>query len=545
MNISQLSFSANAPVIAPEPKALIWKDFNVDIMNDWKIVSSSKAELCDISRYLRDEIADRFSILLSVRNKPVDDFGKSIVLSLVNEEEFAGFLKAKGFSAPENLGKEGYALEVFYDCVLIVSAEPRGIFYGVQTLLQMMNMGSGKIILRAAKISDFPNLNIRGVHIFSIDMNKAKHILSEIAKRKMNTAIIHSGKYFQLDNSDNKQQFEDIFSYARSLYIEPIPELQSFGVSADILNKDPKAAEGIWVQDKLCRFINGQLVQVDPVKDFLKNVIRSEDSNIIIKNLNGKKIYKENVDYYVEAGDFFYPYLLSERPIKIYSTPNSDIKEGEMVLVSYDYVAVMSPETPWSIPYCPSSERTYNVMLDALRNVIYSLKPSYICIGHDEIKGINRDSRCRKRNLSNAELLAEDVNKLNYFVKSIDPSIKLLMWDDMFNPLHNGGDENYQIRYGGIKGRTCDAINLIPKDLIIMIWWYDNNDLTGKMKNSLNFFNSQGFDSIVVGYEGKGNIKTWYDIIKNSKKDRYFIVTTWNGWDKNINSIKYAAELMW
>lgn len=543
--LSGLSYSANTPTILPEPKALIWKNFNVNIMNDWKIVSSNAREIQDVSEYLRYEIADRSGILLGVINKPVNELGKSIVLSLIKEGKVEDLLKSKGLLIPANLGREGYVLEVFSDCVLIVSNEPRGLFYGVQTLLQMMENNSSKITLRAAKITDFPNLEIRGVHLFSIDPNRAKPILDEMARLKMNMAIIHSGKYYNLEDGDNKQQFEDIFSYARSLYITPVPELQSFGVSADILNKDPQAAEGIWIKDKLCQFVNGQLIELEPMKGFLKNVIRSEDSNIVIRSFNGKMTYKENTDYYVETGDFSYPYLESARPAKIFTTPNSSIKNGEKVLISYDYVAVMSSETPWSIPYCPSSDRTYKVMFDTLRDVIYSLNPNYICIGHDEIKGMNRDSRCRKRNLSNAELLAEDVNKLNNFVKSINPNVRLLIWDDMFNPFHNGGDEDYQVKYGGVKGKTCDALNLISKDIIMMIWWYDNNDLTSKMKNSSDYFSSQGFDSMIVGYEGKDNVNTWYNIIKNRKRNRYFIITTWNGWDKNVDTVRYAANLMW
>jgi len=184
-------------------------------------------------------------------------------------------------------------------------------------------------------------------------------------------------------------------------------------------------------------------------------------------------------------------------------------------------------------------------MFSALEDVIEALSPKYIAIGHDEIFGINRDSRCRRRNLSNAELLADEINILYDFVKSLNSNIRFLMWDDMVNPWHNGGNENLQIQFGGIPGKTSDTIDLIPNDMIMMVWWYDPNDTRNKSKNRPDYFEFKGFDFLVAGYKDKKNIKDWANLIKNKDRSLGIMATVFEGWKDNIAGVRYAAESGW
>ena len=67
---------------------------------------------------------------------------------------------------------------------------------------------------------------------------------------------------------------------------------------------------------------------------------------------------------------------------------------------------------------------------------------AYINFNHDEIRGMARDSRSLQSGLSNAELLAKDMNALQDSVKRhVGPDARALFWDDMVNPDHNGGTE--------------------------------------------------------------------------------------------------------
>lgn len=542
---NSLCVSADVPFITPAPKGLTWKNFSVELGSDWKILITNRNEIIGIAEYLRNELSDKAGIFPGTQKMPTTRFDKSIMLFLATEK-LPDTVKNKGFSFPDNLGKEGYALEVFDDCILIVAEEPSGVFYGVGTLLQMIDTKDGKTTVPAAKIADFPNVKIRGVHILDPDPDRLKGMIDVMARLKMNFFIVSTWKLFDLDKGDNAQKFQEAFAYARRLFMEPVPELAGFGQGGPILTKEPYAAEGIWVEDELYRFRGDKAEPVFGSKSNLSNLIRTDESNVVITDTSKSVIYKEGIDYRIVDGETVYPFLPSNRPAEIARVPSGSIKDMQQVLLSYDYVENKCAKwAPWSIPFCPSSKLTYKAMFKSLEGVVALLQPKYISIANDEVRGMNRDSRCRKRNITNAELLADEINRLNDFVRSASPETRLMMWDDMLNPWHNGGDEKYQVQFGGPTGKTSGAIGLIPKDVVMMVWWYDADDWLSKMKNSPDYFESNGFSYIGAAYKDVKNIKEWGNLISKRPKCMGLITTTWDGWDKNMDGIKYTAEEAW
>ena len=71
----------------------------------------------------------------------------------------------------------------------------------------------------------------------------------------------------------------------------------------------------------------------------------------------------------------------------------------------------------------------------------------------DELRGINRDSRSAKLSMTNAELLAFDMNTMAHHVQQNNPGVVPFSWADMLHPLHNGGTVDYQRTFGGRKGK--------------------------------------------------------------------------------------------
>jgi len=521
------------PEIVPAPKESIKGNGFVTIGNDWNIVVCSKEEeVLVLSEYLREKMGSGFDLGLGIK-QDVPGAAKGIELGL----------SSKGI---EGKGKEAYVLEVSGGSISINGNGPAGIFYGIQSLLQLAARGDNGVTVNAVKITDYPALKYRGVHICSADLKHIKEQLDVMAGLKLNIAIIDNWGYYDLDKPETARVFRDIFDYARKLYIEPVPEIANFGPGGPILIREPYAAEGIYEKDEPFSFVNDQAVSMRPSKHSLVNVIRSSDSNIVIKSIDGSRTYREGSDYRVIDGDMAYPYPLSARPSNIVRITSGRIKDHEKVLVSYDYVECKSVTwAPWSIPYCPSSGLAYKVIFHAVDNVIDTLNPRYINIGHDEVRGLNRDSRCLGTGATNAELFAGDINKIYDYVKSVDPDVKLLMWDDMIDPWHNGNNENYQVEFGGPAGSTQAAIDLIPKDMILMVWWYDAADWLTVMKNAPAYFESKGFKYLVAAYKDNKNIGDFEKIAKGRPKCAGFITTTWDGWDKNTQGIRYTAEKAW
>lgn len=296
------------------------------------------------------------------------------------------------------------------------------------------------------------------------------------------------------------------------------------------------------------------------INSALVNVLRTKATDIVITNVSKTKTYVEGIDYELKdgkmsfLGDDHCYYDIEHIPTKITRLTTGGIGENDQILVNYDSAIQVWTSSICGVRYCISEPRVHKGsnngkwegLYAAIDDVFTYLKPKYIFFsGASELKGINRDSRDLKRDLSNAELLAEDISNVVNYVRKKSPNTKVIMWDDMLNPWHNGGEEDYQIPYGGIAGKTAPAIDLISKDVMIVIWWYDPDDWLNKMRNSPIFFESKGFDYLAASWKDKRNIEDWTKGIKGKKGCQGIITTTWDGWENNIEGIKYTAEMAW
>ncbi len=530
------SFSYATQVsIIPTPKKAIFKNQEVVVDDNWSIaVDTSNEQDLFTARHLRQKLLDEFNLSLFIQGISSQAIKKCIFLGNINNSYIRKLAAQEGIEISENINEEGYILHNSPDKVFVIAKSSKGIFYGMQTLLQLIGKKQGRLVLPEGDIEDYPDIKIRAVHFCGANPQEMKCQLEEIARLKFNTAIIDNWAFFDLNKGNNREIWQDIFECARQLHIEPIPELQSFGAAGSLLIHDPYAAEGIWVKDAKIKFINNVAIPQKPEKSPLINIIRTKESDILITSLDKRKIYQENIDYKIIEGDMSYPYSIDAKPSKILRVPSGSIKNAETALVSYDYVVRKCSFAKWSIPYCPSSQRTYKIMDSAIKETIETFEPNYIDIGHDEIRGMNRDSRCLERNLTNDQLLAEDINRLYSIAKAYDPDIKLLMWSDMLNPWHNGGDENYQVQFGGKKGKTALAIDFIPKDIIILLWCANEENI----KNAPAYFKSKGFTYWVNGIK-------WLQSMKSKSECVGIMVATWHGWAESLEDIKKAAEAAW
>ncbi|MDE0885673.1 MAG: hypothetical protein OSB70_09085 [Myxococcota bacterium] len=165
------------------------------------------------------------------------------------------------------------------------------------------------------------------------------------------------------------------------------------------------------------------------------------------------------------------------------------------ILVSYDvgaqYSSVASPRVEWDGQKTVSTvlnlcefdavaqgielERILGHYLDGhvLQNFpswgeTYTFRADSVTWGVSEVRGVNRSVACLDDdgNLrhSNAALFAQVVNKVFSATMKKHPGAHFWLWADMFNPFSNGGDKDYQLRFGGEEGRSACALapSLLP-----------------------------------------------------------------------------------
>ncbi|MBI4844946.1 MAG: family 20 glycosylhydrolase [Candidatus Omnitrophica bacterium] len=530
--------------ITPAPKEIVYGKGCVRIeAKDWSIcLDMDDSSLLFIGRQLCAHIKKSADIELALENYPAVLKPKNIVLKVIKEKteinQFSDFLKGDIF---EEIGMQGYILAVKDSNVYLIARSAEGIFYAVQTLKQLIRKDEKTIFFPEIHIKDYPRIAVRGVHFLGIEKECIYQQLQYMAEHKLNMAIFDVWDMFDLDHYESSRDLKKIFDYARQNYIEPVPQISSLSCVAPFLLKNPNCAEGIWQENIPWQFKNEILAPVTEGKSFFNNILITDDSPLIIKSTDGKIRFEEGKDYIIERHEIKYPYNTEDSSLIIRRLASGRIKSGEIILMNYNCVELKNNQ----VPYCPSEKETYEIMFSAIENVITHLKPEFIHFGHDEIKGMNKDSRCLKRGLSNAQLFADDINCLYNFAKKHDKGIKIMLWDDMLNPWDNGGNENYQIQYRGKAGKTADAIAMIPKDIILMSWWYEENDRLGKMGHIADFHRSKDLKYFCCPWDKKKNILDWIEIAASDKGCLGVIITNWYGWKKNVDNISFMAEKAW
>ncbi len=177
--------------------------------------------------------------------------------------------------AKKELGKEGYELEVKPNTVTIRAKQPAGLFYGVQTLRQLLPpeienaQPISELAIPGVKISDLPRFTWRGMlldcgrHFMTKEF--VKRYIDLLAYHKMNRLHWHLTedqgwrieieKYPKLTEVGAWRTYEDgtvyggfytqedikeVIVYARSRYVTVIPEIELPGHSVAALAAYPE-----------------------------------------------------------------------------------------------------------------------------------------------------------------------------------------------------------------------------------------------------------------------------------------------------------------
>jgi hexosaminidase len=161
------------PALIPLPKTVKWSEGNVAIAPDTRVEGRGKATAT--ATYLEHELG------LSGAGRGAS----RIRLSLVSKSKIAN--------------PEGYHLRAAGNEIMIEASDPRGLYYGAQTLRQLAARNSDSRSVPAVEISDAPRFRWRGLLI-----DEARHffgkptlfkIIDEMAAYKLNVLKLHLTDY--------------------------------------------------------------------------------------------------------------------------------------------------------------------------------------------------------------------------------------------------------------------------------------------------------------------------------------------------------------
>jgi hypothetical protein len=159
--------------LEPAPKEVRLRDGGFRVRSGTKIFVQLGHQSEDriAAETLAEEIADQSGMQLDILG--MSAAGKAedgaIVLARLQDSRVRRFLARNGLKADDAVGEQGYLLFSDNSHLIVAAKTGQGLFYGVQTLRQLLRPDGKNLICPAVGIRDWPNLEQHGQEDLSRD----------------------------------------------------------------------------------------------------------------------------------------------------------------------------------------------------------------------------------------------------------------------------------------------------------------------------------------------------------------------------------------
>ena len=383
--ICENSYAITDPVkIIPAPLSIKNQkgEFTITTKTKILVIPSNPEALAVASLFAnRIDTVAGFAIKPLTGNEPLKSAPKNTILFSITNDE--------------TLGEEGYHLNVDNDRVLVSANTPKGLFYGVQSMLQLLPpqiMSLSKIEgivlqMQAVKIFDKPRFSYRGMHLdvgrHFMPVDFVKQYIDLLAMFKLNT--------FHWHLTEDQGWRIEIKKYPKLAQISSMRDETIVGhAGGDNKTYDGKPHGGYYTQDQI----------------------------------------KEVVDY------------ASKRFITI--IPEIEMPgHSQAVLAAYPRLSctggpfkVATTFGVFNDIFCAGNDSTYVFLQDVLDEVMALFPSKYIHIGGDEAPKARWHECPKCQALMKAEGLKDEHELQSYFVKRIEKYVvskgrKIIGWDEI------------------------------------------------------------------------------------------------------------------
>ena len=313
-------------------------------------------------------------------------------------------------SDDSQLGKEGYTLSVTHTGIKIKANKPAGLFYGVQTLLQLLpSQIESKVLIKninwvvpIVEIQDFPKLGWRGLmfdvarHFFTKD--EVKQYIDAMSKYKYNVLHLHL--------TDDEGWRIEIKGYPKLTEIGAwnVKREGEFGDFIPPLANEPRNYGGFYTQEdikELVRYAKDRFIEIMPEVDVPGHSLAAIAS---------------------------YPEL-SCTPDAV----NYKVRSGEKIM---DWSGGAPPKALLDNTLCPANELAYSFM-DSVISQLATLFPfEYIHLGGDEAPINFWQKNEQIKALMAREGIKNSTEVQGYFTRRVEKIVeskgkKMMAWDEV------------------------------------------------------------------------------------------------------------------
>jgi len=310
----------------------------------------------------------------------------------------------------EKLGNEGYELSVNHSGILLKANKPVGLFYAVQTLLQLFpaeiesreRLGAVSWAIPFVEITDFPKLGWRGLmfdvarHFFTKD--EVKQYIDAMVRYKYNILHLHL--------TDDEGWRIEIKGFPKLTEVGAwnVKRVGEFGDFIPPKADEPRDYGGFYTQEDI-----KELVQY--AKDRFVNILPEID-----------------VPGHSLAAIASYPEL-SCTPEAV----NYKVRSGEKIM---DWSGGAPPKALLDNTLCPANEKVYSFMDTVLAQLADLFPFEYIHLGGDEAP-INY---WQNNDMIKALMAREGIKKITdvqgYFTRRVEKIVeskgkKMMAWDEV------------------------------------------------------------------------------------------------------------------
>jgi hexosaminidase len=299
-------------------------------------------------------------------------------------------LRSKGislrFAVLDNSSEGAYTIHATKDTVLIAANKAAGVFYGIQSLLQMLVKDAGKWNIPAADIYDYPRFSYRGLHL-----DVGRHFFPvAFIKRYIDLMALYKFNTFHWHLTEDQGWRIEIKAYPDLTAIGSKREETILGKNFDPYKGDGIPYEGFYTQEQ--------------IKELVRYAADRQITIIPEIEMPGHSLAA--LAAYRRLGCTGGPYKVGTR---------------------------------WGVEddvYCAGKEETFKFLEDVLDEVMALFPGKYIHIGGDECPK-KRWKTCRKCQQRIQDNNLKDEHELqSYFIRRIEKYLnskgrQIIGWDEI------------------------------------------------------------------------------------------------------------------
>ena len=237
---------ARGYTVIPEPQKVTLRGSDFEFTPFWQLELGTGVKADDVAvESLKEELQERFHLVLSE-----EKVGPRLRLAIDPRAVEVGEATDREKSA---LGEQAYRMQLTASQVTITGNSPAGLFYGVQTLVQLLKPEEGKQWLPEGEIIDWPDLQLRVIywddahHLEHLEVLKAA--VRQAAFYKINGFALKLEGHFQYQHAQpmvepyamTPADLQELTDYALKYHLQLMPYLDGPAHDAFIL-KHPEYA---------------------------------------------------------------------------------------------------------------------------------------------------------------------------------------------------------------------------------------------------------------------------------------------------------------